>query len=301
MLAWLMEGDPVVRFQAMRDLLDAPEAAWKKEQARIPLHGWGRQFLDAQDANGNWPSSRWTGNVWTLTLLAHLGAPADTRLADGFQSVAGSLMPKGAVTPYEVLKHRMDLCHLGFWLRIGSRFSPRDLRLPMIADAIYRMQFADGGWNCHIRTKPTRTHSSFNTTFNVLEGLREAADAGVIERQRFESAEARAMEFMLQHRMYRSDKTGEVVKTQFVHLTYPSYWHYNVLRGLDYMRLTPAIKDMRLDDPLDLIESRRQSNGRWIVERRIPGRTLFDMEKMGQDSRLNTLRALRVLRAAGRT
>ncbi|MHB8637189.1 MAG: hypothetical protein ACYC96_12035 [Fimbriimonadaceae bacterium] len=95
-------------------------------------------------------------------------------------------------------------------------------------------------------------------------------------------------------------KTGAIIHELFLDLTFPSHWHYTVLRGLDYVRDTPLIKDHRLDDPLSVIEGRRKPNGRWPVEKRIPGITFFDMEKMGQDSRWNTLRALRVLRSAGR-
>jgi hypothetical protein len=110
----------------------------------------------------------------------------------------------------------------------------------------------------------------------------------------------RALEFMLMHKMYRSDRTGEVIQQRFTHLTYPSHWHYTVLRGLDYMRSTSQIADPRVDDPLALLESRRRDNGRWITEKRIPGVTFFDMEKFGGESRWNTLRALRVLKASTR-
>jgi hypothetical protein len=154
----------------------------------------------------------------------------------------------------------------------------------------------DGGWNCQIRNYPERRHSSFNTTFNVLEGLREGAAAGNVDPEAFRAYEARALEFMLIHKMYRSHRT-EAVQERFTHLTFPSYWHYTVLRGLDYMRSTPEIGDPRLEDPLSLLESRRKDDGRWITEKRIPGVTFFDMEKLGGESRWNTLRALRVLKA----
>ena len=150
-----------------------------------------------------------------------------------------------------------------------------------------RMQ--DGAWNCRIRQKPKTHHSSFHTTFNVLEGLRAAALAGIISESAFQEVEAQALQFMLAHKMYRSDKTGEIISDRFLHLTYPSHWHYTVLRGLDYMHITPAIADCRLDDPIEYLLHRRDKNGRWPVEKRIPGTTLFDMEKWGGESRWNTL------------
>jgi hypothetical protein len=101
---------------------------------------------------------------------------------------------------------------------------------------------------------------------------------------------------MLAHELYRSDRTGEVITDRFTHLTYPWHWHYTVLRGLDYLRLTPAIDDQRLDDPIRLLRDRRKPNGRWPLQKRIPGTLLVEMEKPGKDSRWNTLRALRILR-----
>lgn len=301
-IEFLMSGDPVIRWQTMRDLLDRPESDWQAERAKVATQGWGAEFMAHLGPDGNWPNARWTANVWTMTLLVELGIPPnDARFEAAFERVVCRLMPKGKDVPTEVLKTDMDQCHLGFWLRIGSYFHPNDERLPLIANAILSMQFADGGWNCRIRTKPKTNHSSFHTTFNVLEGLREAAAARVIDQKTFQEAESQAIEFMLQHKMYRSDKTGDIVHERFLDLSYPSYWHYTVLRGLDNIRQSQFIRDSRLDDPLSLIESQRKSNGRWIVEKRIPGVTLFDMEKMGQDSRWNTLRALRVLKAAGRS
>jgi hypothetical protein len=97
---------------------------------------------------------------------------------------------------------------------------------------------------------------------------------------------------MLEHRLYRSDKTGEVISERFTHLTYPWHWHYTVLRGLDYLRLTPAIEDQRADDAIQLLRDRRRPNGRWPLQKRIPGTLLVEMEKPGE-SRWNTLRALR--------
>ncbi len=113
----------------------------------------------------------------------------------------------------------------------------------------------------------------------------------------FRAAEARAAEFMLAHRLYRSDHTGEVISERFTQLTYPWHWHYTVLRGLDYLRLTPAIQDERADDAIELLLSARKPNGRWPLQKRIPGTLLVEMEKPGQESRWNTLRALRVLRS----
>jgi hypothetical protein len=186
---------------------------------------------------------------------------------------------------------------LGFWLRIGSYFLGKDDRLASVARTVVATALPDGGFNCRVRNFPDTHHSAFATTFNVLEGLSEAVRAGNISQAAFRKSEQQALEFMLAHQLYRSDKTGEIVSDRFTYLTYPSHWHYTVLRALDYMRDTPEIGDPRLKDPIALLESRRKENGRWVTEKRIPGVEHFDMEKWGGESRWNTLRALRVLRA----
>jgi hypothetical protein len=299
-IEYLMAGDPVIRWQTMRDLLDEPESVWRAERPRVSLEGWGARFLSHQLVDGSWPVGRWTGTVWTLVTLVELGMPGEERFRVAFERVVERLMPVGVVVSAETLKKEMDLCHLGFWLRIGAHFCPEDPRLGVIAETLLSVQMADGGWNCRIRTQRNVTHSSFHTVLNVLEGLRGAASVGLISAEVFAQSETRALEFMLEHKLYRSDKTGRVVDPRFMALSFPSYWHYTVLRGLDYIRSTSFIKDPRLEDPLGLLESQRKSNGRWPVEKRIPGDTLFDMEGMGKDSRWNTLRALRVLRTAER-
>jgi hypothetical protein len=209
-------------------------------------------------------------------------------------------MPVGEEVDGAFLLHRVDLCHLGFWLGLGSHFLGNDERLPGVAGAVLAAQFDDGGWNCQFRNYPDRRDSSFHTTFNVLENLRLARARGAVSEHAFRDAEAQALEFMLAHRLYRSDKTGEVISDRFTHLTYPWHWHYTVLRGLDYLRLTPAIDDPRLDDPIQLLVDLRCPSGRWPLQKRIPGTLLVEMERPGGESCWNTLRALRVLRGRSR-
>ena len=208
-------------------------------------------------------------------------------------------MPVGEQVDGAFLLGRVDLCHLGFWVGLGAHFLGDDPRLVPLGEAVLGAQLDDGGWNCHVRRRPNTRHSSFHTTFNVLEGLRLAASRGQVADDAFRSAEARALELMLVHRLYRSDKTCEVITDRFTHLTYQWHWHYTVLRGLDYIHLTPAIDDARLDDAIELLRGRRTANGRWPLQKRIPGTLLVEMEKPGRESRWNTLRALRVLRRRG--
>jgi hypothetical protein len=297
---WLLAGDPAIRWQVLRDLLDEPAESWGRERARVVETGWVAELLGRQGSDGEWPKGRWTASVWTLLLLVACGLPEGHPSGrEPLERLLDRFMPAGEPVDGEFLLKRVDLCHLGFWLGLGSHFLAEDPRLPPLGEAVLSAQFDDGGWNCQMRNYPERRHSSFHTTFNVLENARIAAARGIVSERAFRAAEARAAEFMLSHRLYRSDRTGEVISERFTHLTYPWHWHYTVLRGLDYFRLTPAISDERLADPVDLVLEKRKPNGRWPLQKRIPGTLLVEMEKPGQESRWNTLRALRVLRLRG--
>jgi hypothetical protein len=295
---WLLEGDPVIRWQVLRDLLDEPAERWEEERRRTVESGWVAELLAKQAPDGSWPRGRWTESVWTLLLLVACGFPEDHPAARApVETLLGRFMAPAAEVDGAFLLRRVDLCHLGFWLGLGAYFLRDDARLGPLGAAVLSAQLDDGGWNCHMRNRPSTRHSSFHTTFNVLEALRIAADRGVVATDLVRESEARALEFMLAHRLYRSDRTGEVIAERFMHLTYPWHWHYTVLRGLDYMRATPAIADERLDDAIRLLRDRRKPNGRWPLQKRIPGTLLVEMEKPGTESRWNTLRALRILRA----
>jgi hypothetical protein len=300
-LDWLMEGDSVIRWQVMRDLADEPEGAWLAEQLRIPESGWGARFLEALRPDGTWPPGRWTDTVRTLLVVMDCGMPADQpQILDAARRFVDRNLTPERAADRKWLSTRIDLCHLGFWLRIGSYFIGPDERLGRLAEFIQSVQMEDGGWNCRKRIDPKTCHSSFHTTFNVLEGLKAAVEVGNLPQDAFRQSEARALEFMLIHSLYRSDKTASIIDERFTHLTFPSHWHYTFLRALDYMRNSPEIADPRLNDPVSLLESRVNKNGRWPVEKRIPGATHFDMELFGDESRWNTMRALRVFRARDR-
>jgi hypothetical protein len=295
---WLLEGDPSIRWQVQRDLLDLPESKWQAERQRGVETGWMAEMLACQGRDGEWPAGRWTASVWVLLLLVALGIPEEHPAARApLERVLDKYVPDGVDTDPAFLLRRMDLCHLGFWLRLLVHFLPEDERVRPIREAVLSAQYADGGWNCQMRNYPERLHSSFHTTFNVLEGLRPAAARGSVPAKATADAEARALEFMLAHRLYRSDKSGEPISERFTQLSYPWHWHYTTLRALDYLRVTPAINDARLDDALQLLAAARKPNGRWPLQKRIPGTLLVEMEKPGGESRWNTLRALRVLRA----
>ena len=168
-----------------------------------------------------------------------------------------------------------------------------DARTDRMVRFLLGEQMKDGGWNCRYRRKGA-THASFHTTISVLEGL-AAYSASPRTRRDVEAAQAEGRTFFLKHDLYRSSSTGNVVKSAFSKLSFPPRWYFDVLRGLEYFRSIAADRDERLEDAIAVLRGKRRADGRWPAQNRHPGQTFFELERAGQPSRMNTLRALRVL------
>ncbi len=154
-------------------------------------------------------------------------------------------------------------------------------------------QLEDGGWNCEVENGSVR--SSFATTINVLEGLlaHERATGGSPESI---AARRRGEEYLLERKLFRRKSTGEVVNPAWLQFSFPTRWHYDVLRALEYFRSVGDAPDPRIDEAIGLLRSKQQPDGTWLLENTHPGKIHFALEDGdGRPSRWNTLRALRVL------
>jgi hypothetical protein len=191
---------------------------------------------------------------------------------------------------------RSETCVSSMVLGVLSWFGMDDPRVDQLAEHVIAQQMPDGGWNCQAMPGyGGATHGSFHTTILALEALRDYQLFRPGNGRAAMEAQARGREFLLIHRMFRSHRTGEVVNAQMTRFPFPPRWHYDVLRGLDYFRDCGAMRDERLADAIGLLEKRRQPDGRWLLPSGYPGATFFEMERVGEPSRWNTLRALRVL------
>jgi hypothetical protein len=298
-VAWLLDGDPAIRWQVRRDLLGEPPAVWRREQARVATEGWGARLLAHRDATGRWTprlyGRKWISTTYTLLLLRQLGLPGTHAGArESCQLFLDeALWHDGGIT-VSVTEPRGETCVTGFAVGLLAWFGVTDPRRERLVDYLLREQLPDGGWNC-LRHQGA-THSSFHTTANVLDGLRDHADADGPRRAEVLAAEARGREFLLAHRLFRSHRTGDVVHPALLRLPFPPRWHYDVLRGLDHFRAAAAPRDERLTDAIEVVGAKRARDGRWPLHAPYPGAVWFEMERPGPPSRWNTLRALRVLR-----
>jgi len=310
-IGWLLDSDPSIRWQVMRDLVDAPESEWKAERAKVETEGWGARLLSHQDEDGQWAGGSflpndfeprewseigqpWTATTFALSQLREFGLdPTSRRARRAVDLIGANSRWDHDGQPY--WEGEVEECINGRTVADGAYFG---VDVSAIVDRLIGERLGDGGWNCERVNGSMR--SSFSTTINVLEGLLEyeRSTGGTPE-----SREARRSgeEYLLERNLFRRLSTGEPADERFLLLTHPNRWHYDVLRAMDYFRssadLTAAQPDPRLAESVDHVRSRRLDDGRWPLDWSPEGRVWFEVDDgEGQPSPWITLRAMRVLR-----
>jgi hypothetical protein len=303
-LDWLLDSDPAVRWQVLRDLTEAPADVVAAERARVATEGWGPRLLAARDPDGQWaggacfPAAGWSredgGQPWTSTLptldlLRLLGLDPDTPQAR--ETVA--LVCENCRWEYDGSRFfdgEVEPCINGRTVALGAYFGED---VEGVVQRLLDDQLDDGGWNCW--TEEGSTRSSFDSTINVLEGLlaHERATGGTSQTA---EARQRGEEYLLERSLFRRKTTGAPVKPEYLQFSFPPQWHYDVLRALDHFREAGSASDERLAEAVALVREKQQPDGTWLLENTHPGATPFAFEDGdGRPSRWNTLRALRVL------
>jgi hypothetical protein len=303
-IAWLLEGDPAIRWQTLRDLVGASDAVVERERREVARRGWGARLLARQDERGTWArgkssdgglySPKWISTTYTLLLLRDLGlSPSTTRVRKGCVTLLDEGLQRDGGVNYG-WGGRSETCITGMVLSMLAYFEIDDDRVDRLTRYLLAEQMPDGGWNC--QRDMGATHSSVHTTMSALEGLRLRELGKRRGARRLRAAQRRGREFLLAHRLFRSHRTGEPMKADFLRFTFPPRWHYDVLRGLDHFQAVGARRDERLSDGIDLVRRNQRADGRWALQHRYKGRVYFELEKVAAPSRWNTLRALRVLK-----
>jgi hypothetical protein len=303
-LTWLLDADPSIRWQVLRDLTDEPDELVRAERARVATEGWGARLLAARDDDGQWaggalfpaappvgPGQPWTATQWSLMLLKDLGLePDDPRARETIRLVrencrwehAGQRFFDGEVEP----------CINGRTVGIGAYFGED---VTAIVDRLLTEQMTDGGWNCAQEHGSTR--GSFHTTINVLEGLldheRATGPSAAVT-----TARRRGLDYLLDRGLLRRRSTGEIIDAAWIRCSFPTRWRYDILRALDHLCAAGVEPDERIEEAVALLAAKRDSRGRWMLEHTHPGDVHVPMERQGQPSRWNTLRAMRMLRWA---
>jgi hypothetical protein len=306
-IEWLLDSDPSIRWQVMQDLIGASAEEVSAERARVSTEGFGAQLLALQGVDGCWGGTAWNrgwdSTMHALLLLRDLGIdPASDQATRAVNLVRDHVTWKDC-GPEECNNNQffdgeVEPCINGQVALVGAYFH-QDVR--RIIDRLLTEQLPDGGWNCEAENGSTR--SSFNTTICVLEALLEY-ELNVGGSSEITSARLRGLEYLLERRLFRRLSTGAVIEfdkkvgphASFTHFAFPTWWHYDVLRALEYLRRAGIQKDQRVSEGIELIASKRDSSGRWPLEVQYPGQMAINFnERIGQPSRWITLRALRVL------
>jgi hypothetical protein len=303
---WLLDSDPAIRWQVLRDLVQAPDDVVASERARVAADGWGARLLSLQGGDGQWaggacfPTPRtnwraagqgqpWTATLPTLHLLVDFGVdPGDERVRRAVALVRDHCRWEHAGQPF--FSGEVEPCINGRTVLIGSYFGQGT---GGIVERLLADQLEDGGWNCEAENGSVR--SSFASTINVLEGLlayeRTTGGGAALT-----AARRRGEEYLLERRLMRRRSNGEIVNPAWLQFSFPTRWRYDVLRALEYFRSAGDAPDTRLSEAIDLLRSKQQPDGRWLLEHTHPGQVHFPLEEGdGQPSRWNTLRAMRVL------
>jgi hypothetical protein len=300
-LKWLLDSDPAIRWQVMRDLTDQAPDAIVAERSRIATEGWGAKLLALQSRAGNWGGPQEDRGLlvtlYSLVVLMELGLdPASKPARKMIDRVDERLVFK-PLNNRPFLHGETEPCINGRILALGAYFNKPNGAL---ANRLQREQLEDGGWNCEAvepsPNRPKSRRSSFHTTICVLEGLLAYERAGR-KSPALTKARKRGENYLLERRMFRSLRNGEVIDERWLRFSFPTFWHYDVLRGLDYLRNAGVKPDRRVREAIETVIKRRHQNGRWPLNLLHRERIPLEMETaVGSASRWNTLRALRVLR-----
>jgi len=303
-IQWLLESDPSIRWQVMRDLTDASADEVAVERARVATEGAGARLLALQAPDGRWGGAAWNrgwdSTMHVLTLLREMGVdPAGDATRRALSLVRERVTWRGCGPPEAddnlFFAGETEPCINGQVAASGAYFG-QDVR--GLVDRLLGEQLADGGWNCEA---PGSTRSSFNTTICVLEALLEHERTGGSS-PAVTAASLRGQEYLLERRLCRRRSTGALIERDrkggaaWTRFAFPTWWHYDVLRGLDYLRRAGVAPDARVAEAVDLVASKRDDEGRWPLETQYPGTMPVETDEgEGRPSRWNTLRAQRVL------
>jgi hypothetical protein len=291
---WLLDSDPAIRWQAMRDLARASPDAIAAERARIPLEGVGAAILACQGSDGAWhrtDAPDWLPTLFTMMFLRATGIDrTDPAIESAVERLEAGFRWDEEFGKKPFFEGEVEPCINGGTLALGAYFGRPAQKL---AQRLIGEQLDDGGWNCEA---PKSVRSSFHTTICVLEGLLEYQRA-VGSTVELEAARRRGEEYLLERGLFRRRSSGEVANTAFLNFAFPPRYHYDVLRALDYLRDAGVRPDARIDDAVQVVATRRQADGRWLLDRAHDEALAFKFgEAVGEPSRWNTLRSLRVLR-----
>lgn len=300
LIQWLMDGDVSIQYQVQRDLLGNNDFNLRK---RIEFEGFGKRLLEKQQPDGHWGGGyyhyKWINTHYTLLEFRRLSIIPNQKILMITNKIADDYKTKdGGITPNAHIWEFSDVCVNGMLLFCMCNFGIDEAKLQSVIDFIIKQQLPDGGFNCNFNYKKYGAkHSSLHSTVSLIEGINEYVENGYTYRlDELRKIRNEAIEFILIHRLFKSDRTGDIINKNFLMMSYPPRWKYDILRALEALMNAGIEYDPRMEGAFEVIYKKRRKDGTWPVQNKHAGKVHFDMEKTGGPSRWNTLRVLRVLR-----
>jgi len=301
---WLLQGDPAIRWQVLRDLQGADPDEVAAERARVAREGWGAQLLAERGDDGQWaggahfpkaepalPGQPWTSTSHVLTELRLLGVdPADAAMRSVIADVARVTRWEYDDLPF--FDGEVEPC-INAALVANAVYYGVDVA--PVVERLLGERMEDGGWNCEQERGSVR--SSFDTTIAVVEAL--AAFERISDDLRVPEARRSGEAYLLERSLLRRRSTGELISEGYRDFAFPPRWHYDALRALEHFRVVGAAPDERMAEAIALVRAKRRDDGTWPLDARHGGDARIDYGEVGEPNRWITLRALRVLRWAG--
>lgn len=293
---WLLDSDPAIRWQVMRDVLHECPDVYEAEREGIALSGWGRRLLALQSRTGLWGDSlyngKWTSTTYTLYLLKALGlAPRHPQALAGCARLMEGGLYEGREIRFSRGQRVPDLGVTSLTLSISSYFGSPPEELAAIAEYLLDQQRPDGAW--HPKDSASAPAYDFETTLLVLEALMQFQRTSRDCANEIPLARRLGWRFLFSREL--GFESGEPLKRGWISFPFPPYWFYDYLTVLDCLRASQGDRDPGAGKAVDVVRARRRRDGRWGRGARHAGRIYFDMEAVGEPSRWNTLRAMRVL------
>lgn len=294
--SWLLSGDPSIAFLTKRELLENEDLS---DSSKIGEYGWCAEYLKHRNSDGSWGQNfyqpKWISTHYTLLELRNFEYDYNDKKirneierasrTEFLNATLGKKIPIGS-----------DVCVCGMFLNYASYFKINEINLQHIIDFILSQKMTDGGFNCdHIRYEIK--HSSLHSTLSVLEGFNSyCANNYTYRKDEIKNAIKSCVDFILEHKLYRSSTTNEIIDQKFLRMTYPFRWKYTVLRALNCFVDMNIKYDERMNDALNFIKLKRKKEGYWLLQSKFTGKEYFQLEDAGKPSRVITYLALRIMK-----
>ncbi len=279
---WLLKSDPSIRWQVLNDIVGAGKKIFNKERARISTEGWGSKLLSYQDKEGTWAQSlysrKWISTTYSMILLKRFGLPQNNKQVQKTCRILWErgIYKDGGINYFKSYQYS-ETCVTGLILSILAYFKFDEFNVKTLAEHLLNQQMKDGGWNC--RSYNGDTHSSFHTTINALEGLREYEKYYPANNSDIPFSRNEAVEFLLRHHLFKSHRTGEIFDQKMTRLSFPSRWHYDIMRILDFFCECNIPKDDRMNDAIEVLLKKETRRDYGLFSRDIRVRLILKWKK----------------------